>query len=85
VIEIDEHPKELRGEQPTPDDLPRGLSMVTFEHDDLESVEKLLQAEPHVREEAPYLGRRTALVVGPDGERIELVERAPTEEKGVHT
>ena len=75
VIEIDEHPEELRGEQPPSDDLPRGLAIVTFEHDDLESVAGLLVAEPQVREEAPYLGRRTAMVSGPDGERIELVER----------
>ena len=79
LLEIDEHPEELRGEQPPRDDLPRGLSIVTFEHDDLGSVEELLLAEPRAREEAPYLGRRTGLVSGPDGERIELVERRTAE------
>lgn len=79
LIEIDEHPEELRSEQPPLDDLPPGLSIVTFEHDDLDSLKELLLAEPQVREEAPYLGRRTALVSGPDGERIELVERQTAE------
>ncbi len=79
LIEIDEHPEALRSAQPPRDDLPPGLSIVTFEHDDLDSVEEFLLAKPAVREEAPYLGRRTALVSGPDGERIELVERRKAE------
>ena len=79
LIEIDEHPEELRGEQPPSDDLPPGLAIVTFEHEDLDSVEELLLAKPQVREEAPYLGRRTATANGPDRERIELVERRKAE------
>jgi catechol 2,3-dioxygenase-like lactoylglutathione lyase family enzyme len=74
LIEIDQHPDELRGERPPDDDLPPGLSIVSFEHDDLASIGELLLAEPQAREEAPYLGRRAALARGPDGELIELVE-----------
>jgi catechol 2,3-dioxygenase-like lactoylglutathione lyase family enzyme len=79
VLEIDRHPEELRDEQSPRDDLPRGLAIVSFEHDDLDAIEGPFQAEPRAREEAPYLGRRTGLVTGPDGERIELVERLTAE------
>ena len=65
MIEIDEHPEELRGEQPPSDDLPRGLAIVTFEHDDLESVTGLLVAEPQVREEAPSSGAARRWSVAP--------------------
>jgi catechol 2,3-dioxygenase-like lactoylglutathione lyase family enzyme len=75
VIEIDEHPEELRREQPPRDDLPHGLAIVTFEHDDLDSIGHQLPAQPHLRAEAPYLGRPTALLRGADGERLELIAR----------
>jgi catechol 2,3-dioxygenase-like lactoylglutathione lyase family enzyme len=77
VIEIDEHPEELRDEQHSRDELPRGLAIVSFEHDDLDAVDGILNAR--TREEPPYLGRRTAIIDGPDGERIELVERQRAE------
>ena len=74
LIEVDEHPGELRGEELPADDLPGGLAMVSFEHPDLDALDGLA-GEPWTNDEPPYLGRRAALVIGPDGERIELVER----------
>jgi hypothetical protein len=76
LVEIDQHPQELLAEQAPVDDLPGGLAVVSFEHDDLRSIESILVAPPDVRHEPPYLGRRAGLVLGPDGERIEVVERA---------
>ena len=82
LVEIDQHPEELLAEDHPDRDLPGGLAMVSFEHDVLKSLGPLLQGVPTVREEAPYLGRRAGLVVGPDGERIEVIERhAPTRDE----
>jgi catechol 2,3-dioxygenase-like lactoylglutathione lyase family enzyme len=77
LVEIDGHPEELAGERAPDDDLPPGLAIVSFEHAELDSVSAVLAGVPLARPEQPYGGRRAALVLGPDGERIELVERAP--------
>lgn len=81
LVEIDEHPAELSVEPSEPDDLAGGLALVTFEHADLddERVSSLLLAPPQARAEAPYLGRRAALLRGAAGELIELVERSALE------
>jgi catechol 2,3-dioxygenase-like lactoylglutathione lyase family enzyme len=76
LVEIDQHPQELLAEQLPVDDLPGGLAVVSFEHDDLGIDESLLAAPSTARHEPPYLGRRVGLVRGPDGERIEVVERS---------
>jgi catechol 2,3-dioxygenase-like lactoylglutathione lyase family enzyme len=75
LVEIDQHPDELLGEEHPDRDLPGGLAMVSFEHDDLDALGPLLQGAPQMREEPPYVGRRAGLVLGPDGERIEVIER----------
>jgi catechol 2,3-dioxygenase-like lactoylglutathione lyase family enzyme len=75
LVEIDLHPPELADELPPTGDLPGGLACVTFAHRDLDEVRSAWLGEPEVRSEAPYLGGRATLVLGPAGERIELVER----------
>jgi catechol 2,3-dioxygenase-like lactoylglutathione lyase family enzyme len=75
-VEIDEHPEELLAEEASANDLPGGLAVVSFEHDDLRTLDSVLAGPPPVRREPPYLGRRVGLVRGPDGERIEVVERS---------
>ena len=77
LVEIDQHPEALLAERAPDDDLPAGLAMVAFEHDDLDAAAPVLAEPPRLRSEPPYLGRRAALVLGPDGERIEVIERAP--------
>jgi catechol 2,3-dioxygenase-like lactoylglutathione lyase family enzyme len=76
LVEIDEHPQELLAEEAPLDDLSGGLAVVSFEHDDLGSLDSVLVGPPRIRAEPPYLGRRAGLVRGPDGERIEVVERS---------
>lgn len=74
LVEIDLHPPEMADERPPTDDLPGGLACVTFAHRDLERVRSLWLHEPVVRDEEPYLGRSATAVLGPAGERLELVE-----------
>jgi catechol 2,3-dioxygenase-like lactoylglutathione lyase family enzyme len=76
LVEIDEHPPELADETPPAGDLPGGLACVTFAHRSLDEVRSAWLREPDVRDEAPYLGRRATVILGPAGERIELVERS---------
>jgi catechol 2,3-dioxygenase-like lactoylglutathione lyase family enzyme len=76
VIELDEYPA-LTGPRPTrAGDLPPGIAMVSFVVDSLASVRLPWVVSPGPRAEAPYLGRRSALVRGAAGELIELVESA---------
>src|SRR5262249_3718786 len=76
LVEIDEHPPELAAATSPTADVPGGLACVTFAHRSLDEVRSAWLREPDVREEAPYLGERTTVILGPAGERIELVERS---------
>ncbi|GMG86286.1 VOC family protein [Biformimicrobium ophioploci] len=54
----------------TPDSLGGGIAMITFE------VDQLPEGADHYRHDcAPYHGRPSCMISGPDGERIELVQR----------
>jgi hypothetical protein len=79
LVEIDEHPRGLHASPPIAGDLPDGLALVSFAHDDLESepIASLLSGAVQPRPEAPYRGRRAAILRGAAGELIELVESAP--------
>ena len=73
LIELDEYPAGT-GPRPITDGyLPPGTSMVTFEVEDLDAFDVTWQATPRTLDGLPYLGRRTAVTVGPAGEWIELI------------
>ena len=67
-IEFDGYPDSAIARPARPDQLPPGLAMVTFTVDSLDSMAGVT---PHEVD-----GRRLAMLRGPDGEWLELVERA---------
>lgn len=71
-IEIDGYPESARPRQITPGHLPPGMCIVSMTTDSLD----VLPATGSVAtiDEAPYAGRRCALIEGPDGEWIEIIE-----------
>lgn len=75
------HSLEIDGYGPRPprpriqDELPPGVSLASFVVEDLDQFSALpLLQSPAVQAGAPYNGRRSATLVGPAGELIELVE-----------
>ncbi|WP_448582218.1 VOC family protein [Thermaurantiacus sp.] len=74
AAEIDQYPQAARHRPLSPGELPPGNALLTFAHDDLDSVRAPF-LEPPTRRDGPlYGGRRVATLVGPSEERIELVE-----------
>ena len=74
LIELDEYPAGA-GPRPVTDGyLPPGVSMVTFEVEDLGAFDVIWRATPRALDSLPYQGRRTAVTIGPAGEWIELIE-----------
>ncbi len=74
VLEIEQYPagtdvRPMRGSE-----LPPGLSILTIAVRNLDEIEEDFLAEPCVRHGPLYAGRRTATVMGPADELIELIE-----------
>ena len=74
-IEVDGYP-ESAGPRPTAEgDLPPGVSITSFTVSDLDAVNPELFVQPPVAMDGlAYGGNRTATVIGPAGELIELIE-----------
>ena len=74
-IEVDGYPPSS-GPRPTAEgDLPPGVSITSFTVGDLDTVNPELFVQPPVMMEGlAYGGNRTATVIGPAGELIELIE-----------
>ena len=81
LIELDRYPDAATARNTTPDTLPPGIAMVTFEVAEWRA--DLPYAAAPVRQSSfPYLGRRAGVITGAAGEYIELVERAATKSPG---
>ena len=74
LIELDEYPSGIGARPIAEGFLPPGMSMVTFEVEDLDAFDVVWQATPATLNGLPYDGRRTAVTIGPAGEWIELIE-----------
>lgn len=74
LIELDEFPVGTVDRPCHEGCLPPGQAMVTFRHNDLESVRGKFMNDPQARSEAPYGGARSATLRGSTGELIELIE-----------
>lgn len=74
LIELDEYPATAGSRSVAEGGLPPGLAMVSFEVDDLDSLNVEMRADPGKISARPYGGRRTAVTVGPAGEWLELIE-----------
>jgi catechol 2,3-dioxygenase-like lactoylglutathione lyase family enzyme len=74
VIEFEQYPSTADIRHMYESELPPGISIVTFAVRSLDDVEEDFLSEPCVRPGALYAGRRTATVMGPADELIELIE-----------
>ncbi len=74
LVEIDEYPTGSGPRKVEPGELPPGIAMVTFTVKDLGRITGLEHPGPTRHSEAPYLGRRAAVLRGMAGEWVELVE-----------
>ena len=76
IIELDEYPDTTAARPRAEGQLPGGISMVSFKTDKLDDCTVHFRAEPIRIETAPYFGRRVAVIEGPAGEWLELIESA---------
>jgi catechol 2,3-dioxygenase-like lactoylglutathione lyase family enzyme len=74
VIEFEEYPSRADMRSMYESELPPGISIVTFTVHALDEIEEDFLSEPCVRHGPLYAGRRTATVMGPADELIELIE-----------
>ncbi len=74
ILELDEYPE---NSAPRPRDegrLPGGMSMVSFKVNDLDTLPIQFRSAPQHIKTAPYNNRRVAVIEGPAGEWLELIE-----------
>jgi hypothetical protein len=75
MIELDQYP-DIAIERPIlPNDIPPGISIVSFQVDSLDSVPVDFRSGVSSPEGFPYGGGRAGVIIGPNGEWLELVER----------
>ncbi len=73
-VEIDQYPAGTDMRSMLGGELPPGIAMVSFAVRSLDEIEDDFITEPVVRHGPLYAGRRTATVMGPADELIELIE-----------
>ncbi|MEO7386663.1 MAG: hypothetical protein ABIX37_06990 [Gammaproteobacteria bacterium] len=76
LVELDEYPAPAVPRAARPGSLPAGPAMVTFGVTELDHFKLDWRAPPARIQEFPYNGQEAAVVVGPAGEWVELVEFA---------
>jgi catechol 2,3-dioxygenase-like lactoylglutathione lyase family enzyme len=76
ILEVDDYPPQTTERPRDPGRLPPGNALVTLAVDKLDRAGLDWITPPAVREGAIYAGRRSATLIGPSGEYLELVERA---------
>ncbi len=74
ILELDEYPENSPPRPRARGCLPGGMAMVSFTTPSLDALPLSCRAQPAAIAAFPYAGRRTAVVEGPAGEWLELVE-----------
>ena len=76
LVELDEYPADIPFRPMVDGEIPPGTSMVSFLVENLSELENVadFRAAPQVIEAFPYKGKRAAVIEGPAGEWLELVE-----------
>ncbi len=74
ILELDEYPANTLPRPRDTGSLPGGMSMVSFRVDTLDFFRLPFRAEPATIFAPPYHGRRAAVIEGPAGEWLELIE-----------
>jgi hypothetical protein len=75
MIELDQYPEGTVQRPILPGDIPPGISIVSFLVDDLDAIPVDFRAKPLQPTGAPYGGGRAGVIVGPNGEWLELIQR----------
>lgn len=75
MIELDQYPEGTKPRPVLPGDIPPGISIVSFEVEDLDAIPVDFRAEPGKTSSAAYDGGRAGIIFGPNGEWLELIER----------
>jgi hypothetical protein len=76
IVEIDDYPPQTKLRRADPGCLPPGNSLVTLIVDSLDAIETDWIGRPAYLPGPLYTGSRSATVLGPAGELLELVEHA---------
>jgi catechol 2,3-dioxygenase-like lactoylglutathione lyase family enzyme len=76
ILELDEYPATTAARPRSAGQLPGGMSMVTFTTGSLDDFPLPFRAKPQAIAVEPYNGRRVAVIEGPAGEWLELIEAA---------
>ena len=74
ILELDEYPENTTARPRETGELPGGMSMVSFSVASLDDYPVRFRAEPVALKGAPYNGARAAVIEGPAGEWLELIE-----------
>jgi catechol 2,3-dioxygenase-like lactoylglutathione lyase family enzyme len=74
VIEIEQYPSGTDSRPMYESELPPGISIITIAVRNLDEINEDFTTDPCVRQGPLYAGRRTATVMGPADELIELIE-----------
>ncbi len=77
ILELDEYPENSAPRDRDPGCIPGGMSMVSFDTPSLDDFPLAFRATPRAVQAFPYNGRRVAIVEGPAGEWLELIEAVP--------
>jgi catechol 2,3-dioxygenase-like lactoylglutathione lyase family enzyme len=76
ILELDEYPENSAPRPRDPGCIPGGMSIVSFKVTSLSQPQLSYRAEPSIIAAAPYNNRRVAVVEGPAGEWLELIEES---------
>lgn len=75
MIELDEYPDGTKERPILPGDIPPGISIVSFFVEDLDAIPVDFRSKPIKPVGLPYNNNRAAVIVGPNGEWLELIEK----------
>lgn len=75
MLELDQYPEGTVPRPILPGDIPPGISIVSFEVEDLDAIPVDFRNKPAKPEGHPYGGGRAGVIVGPNGEWLELIEK----------
>ena len=76
ILELDEYPQNSAPRPRENGHLPGGMSMVSFDTHSIDTIAVPVRREAQAIEVFPYNGRRCAVIEGPAGEWLELIETA---------
>jgi hypothetical protein len=80
LIELDQYPQSVQSQSQQAGQLPPGIAIVTFEVENIETLENNFIGEFHPINKYPYTGRASGVLRGPAGELIEIVQQRPDNE-----